>query len=68
MSIGEKEPLVTITRGREQPSLEYGPQRIHYIYSVAIPQGYLTLFSILQGLVFSILLTDIPLPKRRSVE
>ncbi len=52
-----------ITRGKEQPSLEYGPQRLHYIYSVGIPQAYLTLFSILQGFVFSVVLASIPVPK-----
>lgn len=53
---------IAITRGHEQPPLEYGPQRLHYMYSVGIPQAYLTLFSILQSVVFGILLTTVPFP------
>ena len=60
-------PVITITRGYEQPSLEYGPQRLHYMYSVGIPQAYLTLFSILQGVVFGVLLTTIPFPQATTL-
>lgn len=63
MRLNEKPSSIFITREHEQPPLEYGPQRLHYMYSVGIPQAYLTLFSILQGLIFSILLTAIPLPQ-----
>ena len=59
--------LNATTRGYEQPSLEYGPQRLHYMYSIGIPQAYLTLFSILQGVVFGVLLTTIPLPQATNL-
>src|SRR5712691_6433328 len=63
MKSASDQPSIVIIRGREQPSLEYGPQRIHYIHSVALPQAYLTLSSVLQALAFSILLVGFPLPK-----
>ena len=63
MHIDTEQSPIAITRGYEQPPLEYGPQRLHYMYSIGVPQAYLTLFSILQGIVFGVLLTNIPFPQ-----
>lgn len=49
------------TRGRESPSLLLGPRRLHYQYSVSLPQLHMTLISVLQGLAFAVLLSRIPL-------
>jgi len=55
-----------ITRDQEQPPLTFGPKRIHYLYSVVLPQIHLTLVSVLQGIVFGVLLVSIPLPPTSS--
>ncbi len=50
------------TKGIEKPSLQMGPERLHYEYSAALPQVHLTLVSVLQGIAFALLLLSIPLP------
>jgi hypothetical protein len=52
-----------ITRGQESPPLTFGPQRVHYSYSVALPQMHLTFVSVLEGLALSELLLGMPLPQ-----
>lgn len=45
------------------PPLQFGARRLYYQYSVTIPQIQLVLASVLQGIVFTILLTKpIPIP------
>ena len=51
-----------ITRDKETPSLVMNPRRLHYVYAQVLPQAYLTLLSVLQGIVFGILLLKIPFP------
>ena len=51
-----------VTRDKETPPLIMGPRRLHYIFATALPQTYLTLLSVLQGLVFGVLLLNISLP------
>lgn len=56
------ESEVIITEGRESPSLKLGPQRLHYQFSVTVPQAHLTFVSVLQGIALGVLLLNIPLP------
>jgi hypothetical protein len=56
----QNEPTI-ITRGRESPPLSPGPQRLHYQFSVSLPQTQLTFASVLQGVVFGWLLLNIPI-------
>lgn len=67
-----KEPVATkegikdqsvseITRNQETPPLTLGPRRLHYQYSVVLPQTTLTLVSVLQGIVFGLLLVNTPI-------
>jgi hypothetical protein len=65
----DKKPFkdYVITRNQEKPPLTMGPQRLHYIFATTLPQIYLTLLSVLQGLVFGVLLYNIPLPQNISL-
>lgn len=56
------------TRDSLTPPLNMGPHRFHYQYAAVIPQTYLTLISVLQGIVFGVLLLNFPLPKNLSIE
>jgi hypothetical protein len=56
-----------ITRGKEAPPLTFGPQRLHYQYSVGLPQMHLNFVSVLQGLVFGVLLLGVPLPSASTL-
>lgn len=56
------------THNTETPPLIMGPQRLHYQYAVVLPQTYLTLISVLQGIVFAGLLTHFPLPDSTSLK
>jgi hypothetical protein len=51
-----------ITRGKESPPLTFGPQRLHYQYSVGLPQMHLSFLGVLQGVVVGVLLLGLPLP------
>src|SRR5258708_8506674 len=47
----------------ENPPIKFGSKRLFYQYSVSIPQIQLVLVSVLQGIVFTVLLTrSIPIP------
>lgn len=54
-----------ITRNLEPP-ITLGPHRLHYQYSVTVPQTYLTLVSVLQGIAFGVLLLSVRLPTQAS--
>jgi hypothetical protein len=56
-----------ITRGKENPPLTFGPERLHYQYSVGLPQMHLSFVSVLQGLVFGVLLLGLPLPSATNL-
>lgn len=56
-----------ITRGKEAPPLTLGPQRLHYQFSVGLPQMHLSFVSVLQGLVFGVLLLGVPLPSASAL-
>ena len=56
MANSEQHAHQIVTFGQESPPLQFGARRLHYQYSVAIPQIHLILVSILQGVVFSLLL------------
>jgi hypothetical protein len=56
-----------ITKGKEAPPLTFGPQRLHYQYSVGLPQMHLSFVSVLQGLVFGVLLLGVPLPNASAL-
>lgn len=60
-------PEMIITRDHESPPLTFGPRRVHYSYSVALPQMHLTFVSVLEGLALSQLLVGIPLPHPSEV-
>jgi|GEM_PF-128615 len=49
------EPRENVQEG--SPPLQFGSRRLYYQYSVTIPQVQLVLASVLQGIVFTILLT-----------
>lgn len=57
-----------ITRGKESPPLTLGPQRVHYQFSVALPQIHLTFVSILQGIALYVLLVNMPLPNGTTLQ
>ncbi len=57
----KNQTVFEITRNREIPPLTLGPKRLHYQHSVVLPQTALTLVSVLQGIVFGILLVNTPL-------
>jgi hypothetical protein len=56
-----EQTIYEFTVSSETPPLTMGPKRLHYQYSVALPQGILTFVSVLQGIVFSLLLLNTPL-------
>lgn len=56
-----------ITRDQESPPLTFGARRVHYSYSVALPQMHLTFVSVLEGLALGELVADIPLPKPSNI-
>jgi hypothetical protein len=51
-----------ITKGKESPPLSFGPLRLHYQYSVGLPQMHLSFVGVLQGVVVGVLLLGLPLP------
>jgi hypothetical protein len=55
-----------ITRDIESPPLKLGPRRLHYEYSVGLPQLHMTLVSVLQGLAFGVLVSRLPLPPQNA--
>ncbi len=59
---GKKDKSVSVvTYNQEMPPLTAGPKRLHYQISVVLPQTTLTLVSVLQGIVFGLLLVNTPL-------
>lgn len=57
----ERTPRAEQTSRVREPRVEHEARRVHYEYSVSLPQLNLTLISILQGLAFGVLLSHIPL-------
>lgn len=60
---GDDVRVPVITRDWESPPLTIGPKRIHYQFSVVLPQVHLVFVSILQGIALYVLLVDMPLPQ-----
>jgi len=58
----QPERVVIITEGDEKPSLKLGPQRLHYQFSITVPQAHLTFVSVLQGVALGVILLNIPFP------
>jgi hypothetical protein len=52
--------LEGIKLDRVAPPIEFGPRRAFYQYSVGVPQFHLILVSVLQGIVFSLLVNALP--------
>src|SRR5215472_9575187 len=56
-----------VTKGKESPPLSFGPVRLHYQYSVGLPQMHLSFVGVLQGVVVGVLLLGLPLPDATAI-